>query len=78
MKKKITALLIPVNDQAPFLFCGLIIIEATNLVVGVTATSDLDLRTSYKFLYIFVRLNVPEFPLNKKANNSNEVKLLFI
>ena len=57
-----------------FSFLGLIIVEATIFVVDFTATGDLVLRPSYGLVSMNVHLNVPEFPLSKNADNSNDVK----
>ena len=57
-----------------FLVRDLVIDEAAILVVGFTATNDVVLRTSYGFVYVNVCLNVADFPLDKNANNSTEVK----
>ena len=67
-----------------FSFCGFLIVEATFLVVGSMSLRDLVRRASYGFAYI--RLNAPEFPLNKDALlfyltgiiYSSEIKQLFI
>lgn len=42
--------------------------------MGFTDTSNAILRTRYRFVYMNVHLNVLEFPLDSKANISNEVK----
>ena len=56
-------------DKHRFSFRGLFMVEATILVVGFTATSNFVLRTFYGFVYMNVRLNVPEFPQDKKQIN---------
>ena len=57
-----------------FLFRGLVIFEATILIVVFAARSDLVLRISYGLSYMNARLNAANFHL---TNNSNEVKKLF-
>ena len=57
-----------------FSFHDLVIAEATILVVDFTASSSLVLRPSYGFVYMTVRLNVPELLLDKYVNNFNEIK----
>ena len=72
--KKLKTMLIQLIANLCFLCCGLVIVEATILVMGFMDTSNTILRTSYGFVYMNVHLNVPEFLLDTKANISNEVK----
>ena len=44
------------------------------MIILVVGASDRFLGASYGFLYKKVRLNVPEFPLNKNPNHSNDVQ----
>lgn len=42
--------------------------------MGFTDASNTILRIPYRFVYMNVHLNVLKFPLDSKANISNEVK----
>ena len=54
-----------------FTLLDLFVVKVITLVVG---ASDPFLGAFYEFFYINVRINVPEFPLNKNSNHSNEVQ----